>query len=82
MAFFTRPQSASAAVKIVAPSAVPGDSIKTSPKKGNLLSKSPLILSFISPPLQTLRSDNVGMFLSTGEHIVLAHPCPPSSKVA
>jgi hypothetical protein len=36
MAFFARPQSASAAVKIVAPSAVLGDPTKTSPKKGNL----------------------------------------------
>ena len=34
MAFFTRPQSASAAVKIVAPSRVSGDPSKTSPKKG------------------------------------------------
>jgi hypothetical protein len=34
MAFFTRPQSASAAVKIVAPNAVSDDPIKTSPKKG------------------------------------------------
>ncbi|KAN0142137.1 hypothetical protein V8E53_000599 [Lactarius tabidus] len=33
MAFFARPQSASAAVKIVSPSAVPGDPTKTSPKK-------------------------------------------------
>lgn len=33
MAFFTRPQSASAAVKIVPPSAVSDDPIKTSPKK-------------------------------------------------
>ncbi|KAI9508039.1 hypothetical protein F5148DRAFT_1199974 [Russula earlei] len=33
MAFFTRPHSASAAVKIVAPTAVPGDPIKTSTKK-------------------------------------------------
>ena len=34
MAFFTRPQSASAAVKIVPPSTVSDDPIKTSPKKG------------------------------------------------
>ncbi|KAI9435510.1 hypothetical protein H4582DRAFT_2079614 [Lactarius indigo] len=33
MAFFARPQSASAAVKIVAPSTVSGDPTKTSPKK-------------------------------------------------
>ena len=42
MAFFARPQSASAAVKIVAPSAIPADPTKTSPKKGNLLSVSSL----------------------------------------
>ena len=42
MAFFTRPQSASAAVKIVAPSAVSGgDSTKTSPKKGTLFCSVP-----------------------------------------
>ena len=38
MAFFARPQSASAAVKIVAPTAVLGDPSKTSPKKGDILS--------------------------------------------
>ena len=36
MAFFTRPQSASAAIKIVAPSTVSSDSTKSSPKKGNV----------------------------------------------
>jgi hypothetical protein len=38
MAFFTRPQSASAAVKIVAPNAISEDPIKTSPKKGTICS--------------------------------------------
>jgi hypothetical protein len=47
MAFFTRPQSASAAVKIVAPSTVSGDPNKTSPRKGKLFRKSPLILAVI-----------------------------------
>ena len=36
MAFFTRPQSASAAIKIVAPSTVSTDSTKSSPKKGRV----------------------------------------------
>lgn len=49
MAYFTRPQSASAAVKIVAPTAVPGDSTKASPKKGGLFHRSPLISVLICP---------------------------------
>ena len=49
MAFFTRPQSASAAVKIVAPTAVPCDSTKSSPKKGTFLRLSPIHLGHQSP---------------------------------
>ena len=66
MAFFARPQSASAAVKIVAPSAIPADPTKTSPKKGNLLSVSSLC-PHPDLPLQILPNDNVGIFSSTGE---------------
>ncbi len=75
MAFFTRPQSASAAVKIVAPTAVPDDSTKSSPKKGTFLRLSLFILVINRPAvLQTLRNDNVGIFSSTGERIVLVCP--------
>ena len=50
MAFFARPQSASAAVKIVAPSALPADPTKTSPKKGNLFYiPFPAVLNGIPP---------------------------------
>lgn len=33
-------------------------------------------------PLQTLRNDNVGIFSSTGERVVLVNPWPLSSNVA